>query len=223
MAGHWFSSESPDSQLTLPRADRAVGYAASCTLTPRHSQQEHEAWAGSGQHEGKARPDFRLCSEWTSEAAASTAISQCCALEMPEHGFCCRKTFSSPTWPFYSFLPLLPKRPSELLPQRTCYRGPLVHITCSRVAVVVSALLLWCCPCGLRAEPWGHWQWCRGVCGLLGTHIYSVRPQLFSAPRACKTPGEEERADRFQAGVSFHGAHLRNSICPCPVSETDSK
>lgn len=148
----------------------------------------------------RSAPNFVSAPSGPRQAAAPTALLQRCSLETPKPGFYCRKTISSPTWPFYSFLPLLPKRPSALLPRRTCYQGPLVHMTCSHVAVVVSALP-WCCPCGLRAEPWGHWQWCRGVCGLVGTHIYSVRPQLFSASRAYETPGEEERADRFQAGV----------------------
>lgn len=51
--------------------------------------------------------------------AALAAILQCRSLETPKRAFCCSKTFSGSTWPFCSFLPRLPERPSECLPRRT--------------------------------------------------------------------------------------------------------
>lgn len=64
-------------------------------------------------------------------------------------------------------------------------------------------LLLGCCPDSLGAEPWGTGYDTQESVGFLGTlgFIHETPHRPFSNPRARETPGEEERAGRFQTGV----------------------
>lgn len=65
-AGRSFASESPDLQLTLLRAGREAGLAASCTLSPgiaKGSMRPVLVLVGA---RGRSTLSLRFCSKWTS-------------------------------------------------------------------------------------------------------------------------------------------------------------
>lgn len=66
VAGHSFSSESPDSQRLFPGADREVGLAARCPPAPRPSQQEARAALLSPPVRGGTVWSCVVCSKWPS-------------------------------------------------------------------------------------------------------------------------------------------------------------
>lgn len=208
MAGHSFSSQSPDSQVALPRAQRGGGCQLRSPPSPR-AQPAGGTSPGLGlvHSEGEVCPEFSFAPSGPLQDAALAMISQCRSLEMPTPGFYCRRTFSSSAWSFYSFLPLLPKRP-ELLPQRALFIMVPLSVSLAfmwqwrslcLIAVGAAILASGLNP-GALAVAW------RSLWASCNSWTCSVGPQSFSAPELMKQLVRRKR--QADSKLEFHSMRI---------------
>lgn len=120
-------------------------------------------------NEGRAILNLAFPLSGPLKSAALAIILQGHSLETPTCGLYCRKTFSSSTWPFFfPFLPLLSKRPSESLPQKTLSSWPPQSPSPASVGRWCSLRRRGCCSVASGLNP-GALQRHGGVSGLLRT------------------------------------------------------
>lgn len=158
------------------------------------------------------------------QGAALAAILQCHSLEMPKCAFYCSKTFSSSTWPFCSFPPRLPKRPSECHGRR-CHRAPCGPLP---GCLMTEVSLLHCHGCTLvasRLNPGGIYGGCRSLWASWNPCLnMSIGTPDFPASRAHEAAGEEGQADsKLESDSVGITGSLREQDLPSQVSEVTDR